>query len=367
MAFGGLELAAGQTLAQLHHGRCRLGDVHVHRIDLLHDGQRRGSALADQRAFRHQRTADAAADGRGHRRIRQVDLGRLQVGTGHVDVGSRLALGRDGVVIVQLADGAGLHQRRVAGHLLGGQLLGRLGAHQRSLGTVVGGAQRGRVDLEQHLAGLHVTAFLEEALLQDAGGTGADLGHARRFDPARQVLGQADGRDLGLDHADGQGRRRAAAGRLLLAALLAGGHGGQRDAGHDSLDDHARDTGLAFLAAVLPRKRCLIHGHVRRTKVPERAAATADPCRGRMKRRGGRSAEGLPGAPNWRVPWVWPAACPAAWPVPGHREQGLDGAATKVVAELGRAMRPSRPGAGTDGFRHTGTQGRITDPGGRPE
>ena len=48
---------------------------------------------------------------------------------------------------------------------------------------------------------------------------------------------------------------------LLLAALLAGGYGGQRDAGHDSLDDHARKTGLAFMAAVLPRKRCLIHGH----------------------------------------------------------------------------------------------------------
>ena len=193
MAFGGLELAAGQTLAQLHHGRCRLGDVHVHRIDLLDGGQRGGSPLADQRTFRHQRTADAAADGGGDRRVRQVDLGRLQVGTGHGDVGSGLALGRHGVVIVQLADGVGLHQRRVAGHLLGGQLLGRLGAHQGSLGAVVGGAQRGRVDLEQHLAGLHVTAFLEEALFQNAGGSRADLGHARRFDPARQVLGKADG------------------------------------------------------------------------------------------------------------------------------------------------------------------------------
>ena len=260
--FGMLELATFQTGLQAHDGRGGLGDVDVDRVDLLHGGQRRGGPLADQRALGDQRPADAAADRRGDGGVGQVDLGRPEGGTGHADVGRCLLLGGHGIVIVLPADGVGLDQRGVAGDLLGGQLLGRDGPVQRGLGTVDGSFQRGRIDLEQLLAGLHVRAFLEQPFFQDAGGAGANFGHARGFDTAGQVFGDAHRGEGHLQYAHRQGGRYLAggAGLLLPAALVAGGDGGQRDADHKGFDGMARRAGHALLAVILPRVRGLFHG-----------------------------------------------------------------------------------------------------------
>ena len=75
----------GPGLAQAHHFGRRLREVDVDRVDLLHHGQRRGFALAHQGAFRHQRTPDAAADGRADAGVAQADAGRLHGGLGGGD------------------------------------------------------------------------------------------------------------------------------------------------------------------------------------------------------------------------------------------------------------------------------------------
>ena len=55
---GALNLPPHGTAQAQHLGR-RLREVDVHRIDLLDERQRRRLGLADQRAFGHQRAADA--------------------------------------------------------------------------------------------------------------------------------------------------------------------------------------------------------------------------------------------------------------------------------------------------------------------
>ena len=114
LAAGALELAAFHRLAQLHHVRSRLGEVDVHRVDLLDHGQLRRFALPDQRAFGHQRAANAARNRGRHRGVAQRDARRLHIGFGHGDIGGGLLLRGHGVGVFLLADGVGFDQRLVA-------------------------------------------------------------------------------------------------------------------------------------------------------------------------------------------------------------------------------------------------------------
>ena len=138
-----LELAAGHRRAQLHHVRRRLGEIHIHRVNLLDDGQFGGIALPHQRAFSDQRAANTARNRRRHGGIAQRDAGGLHIGLAHGHIGSRLFFGGHGVGIVLLADGIGFDQRLVALGQRGG--LGQIGLGTRLTGLGAGnsGSVRG--------------------------------------------------------------------------------------------------------------------------------------------------------------------------------------------------------------------------------
>jgi len=133
-----------------------------------------------------------------------------------------------------------------------------------------------------------LTRFIEiELLVGIIGGLSGhtDIGDGKTLLNGAQILGKSiegNTRDLEIHSPQGtmdyQSRQNALSGNVLYGYGVSvnldyqntrvDAHektvnidSGQRDAGHDSLDDHARKTGLAFMAAVLPRKRCLIHGH----------------------------------------------------------------------------------------------------------
>ena len=138
-----LELPAFHGAAQLEHVAGRLGEVHVHRVDLLHHCQCGRFALADQGAFGDERAANTAGDGGGHAGIAEVDVGGTHGGLGGSHVGLGLFFGRLGVHKVLLADGIGRNQGAIAfclgaGLLEIGLCLGQAGA--RALcGSSVGG------------------------------------------------------------------------------------------------------------------------------------------------------------------------------------------------------------------------------------
>ena len=173
-----LELAALHGTAQLQGFAGGLREVDVHRVDLLNDRQRRGFALPDQRAFGHQRAADAARDRRRHAGVVQVDAAGLHGGFANGHIGLGLLVGGHGIGVLLLADGIGRQQRLVAvGQRLGLDQVG-LGAGQRGLGALQGSGVGRSVNGEQRLPGLDIAAFAEQALLHDSGGTGAHLGLA---------------------------------------------------------------------------------------------------------------------------------------------------------------------------------------------
>jgi hypothetical protein len=133
---GALELAIGQGAAQLHDLASRLGEVDIHRVDLLDHGQLRGFALPHQCAFGHQGAADAARNRRRDAGVIQVDAAGLHrcLARGHIGLG--LFVRRHGVGVFLLADRVGGHQRLVAlGQRAGLRQVG-LGAGQRGLGTL---------------------------------------------------------------------------------------------------------------------------------------------------------------------------------------------------------------------------------------
>ena len=227
---GALELAALERAPQLHRLVGRLGEVDIDRIDLLHHRQRRGFTLADQRAFGHQRAANAARDRGRDPGIAEVDARGLQGRLGHGHIGLGLLLGRLCADEFLLADGLGLDQRLVAlGQRAGLHQVG-LGLGQAGLGAVVAGLVGAGIDGKQHLTGLDFAAFAEQSLLQDTGGTRPHLGHARGLEPARQLGDQADLARRHGQHAD-FGRRHAGAGSGRSRGLVAAGgeQGGQAE------------------------------------------------------------------------------------------------------------------------------------------
>ena len=216
------ELAAFHRAAQLEDIAGRLGEVHIHGVNLLHHGERGGFALPDQGAFGHQRPANAARNGRGHVGIAQVDVGGAHRCLGGRHVGLCLLFGSFGVHEILLADGVGAHQRAIAFDLGAG--LGEVGL---GLGEAGAGAfcccGVGRwVNAEQGLACLDVTAFLEQPLLQDAGRAGSDLCHARGLDAAGQLGYQPDIPGRCSDHADFHGRHLGPTRRRFAIGFAAG-------------------------------------------------------------------------------------------------------------------------------------------------
>ena len=208
---GALQFPTGHVAAQAHDFAGRLGEVHVHRVDLLHQGQRRGFALTDQSPFGDQGAANAARNGRAHGGVVHIQLSRFNVGLGHGHIGLGLFEGRDGAHIFLLADGVGFDQGLVAFRLRLG--LGQIGLcfGQVGLGAAEQGFVRRSVDLKQRLIRFHIAAFSELIFQQNAGHPRPDLGDTKGFGAARQLAGQAHLGKSGGHHADLGGWRGACA------------------------------------------------------------------------------------------------------------------------------------------------------------
>ena len=187
-----LELTRGHGVAQLHHFGGGLRKVDVHRVDLLHDGELRCLALADERTFGHECASDAARDRRGDAGVAQIDIGRGEGGLGGGHVCLRGTLGGDGIHVVLLADRVGLDQRLEAVGLRSRLREVRFGTCHAGLRALQGRLIWRRVDREQRLPCAHIAALAEQALLQDAGGARADLCHARGLETARQFGDETD-------------------------------------------------------------------------------------------------------------------------------------------------------------------------------
>ena len=173
IAFGGGQLAGTQGLAHLQHFVGRLAEVDIERVDLLNGGKVRHIPLPDQRAFCHQRTANAARNGR-------CDVGVAQVDAGCFHLRARGFFGSHGGIVFLLADRIRLYQRAIAP---------RQGAGLRQVGLCAAerGAIRGGINREQQLPGLDIAAFFKMAFEQNARRTRANLRQAGGLQPARQI------------------------------------------------------------------------------------------------------------------------------------------------------------------------------------
>src|SRR5258705_8639922 len=130
------QLAALQIAAQLLQLADRLSEIYVYRIKLLHGGEMRRLAVADQRAFRYQGTPDTSADRGADIGViqlelcaREISLARGNVSLGLAPIGDRglvLRL-RCGLAVDQLFNALGL-QVRLDQH--------RLRLRERGLGSI---------------------------------------------------------------------------------------------------------------------------------------------------------------------------------------------------------------------------------------
>ena len=214
-AVGLLPLAGAQRLAQREQLGAGLGEIDVDRVDLLDGGQVRRLAFAHQRSFGDERAADAPGNRRRHPGVFQIErgLGKPRFG---------LFPGGLGRVEFLLADGVDLHQRAVALHQ-------ELGRGNVGFGGFIGALVGTRLDAVEQLPFLHVAAFFEKALFQDAFDAGAHLSRAVGFEPAGEFAAQHGAAVAGFDHRDFGWRR----GGLILGrvGVVAVAGGGQQDEG----------------------------------------------------------------------------------------------------------------------------------------
>jgi hypothetical protein len=177
--------------------QARLIQVRIHRIDLLHRGQERRGTRLHVRTLRYRRGADASGDGRSDIRVAQIDARRLHGRLARGDIGCGLSSGRDGVVVVLFGYAIAGEEYFVPLHQRGRRGKRGLRAFDCRRGAVQRRAIRRRIDLEQSLMRLDVTAFLEIAHEHNAVDAPANLGHGYR----RSAAGKLHGRgDAGLVH-----------------------------------------------------------------------------------------------------------------------------------------------------------------------
>ena len=182
-----LERAAFEVAAQLLKVAGRLGEVGIDRIELLHGRHVRGFALADQRAFRDHRAADAAVDGRTHARIVEIELHARHVGLARGDIGLRLAERRDRDLILRLRGGLARDQLLDPLGLLFGLIVHGLRLGERGFGRRELDFELHRVDAIEHIAGLDVGALRERSLQDNSCDACAYLGNTGRRDAAGKL------------------------------------------------------------------------------------------------------------------------------------------------------------------------------------
>ncbi len=177
-------------------------EVHPHRLAAHHGRQQRRGL--DEVTDGDVRLADPAADRSRHARELEVELGFVEGAAGGDDLGVRGAFRRDGGVELLLARRAGRQQALVAGKVGLGLRPRGFPARELALGAqhlrLVGAG----IDLEQHVAGLHLVAVLEADLDEIPRDAGADLDRVDGLRPAGGLeevgdlaLGDARDADLG--------------------------------------------------------------------------------------------------------------------------------------------------------------------------
>jgi hypothetical protein len=196
----------------------RLSEIYVYRIKLLHGGEMRRLAVADQCAFRHQGTPDTSADRGADNGViqlelctREISLARGNISLGLAPIGDRgLVLGlRCGLAVDQLFNALGL-QIRLDQH--------RLRLRERGLGSIAFHLEADRVDAIEHVPGLHVGSLLERTFHHNSRNPRAHFGDSRRRDPTRQLPDVGPCRGLQRHDADLRGRGRRGCLRLVARA-----------------------------------------------------------------------------------------------------------------------------------------------------
>src|SRR5439155_27009419 len=129
--------------------------------------RRRGACL-HIRALGDERRAGAAGDGGDDVRITEIDPGSLYGRRARGDVGGGLALRRDGVVVLLLADAVAADEDLVALCLRGHRREVGLRFLQHAERAVQRSPVRSRVDLAEPLPRLDIGALAEFALEHDA-------------------------------------------------------------------------------------------------------------------------------------------------------------------------------------------------------
>ena len=206
---------------------------HVDRI-LAHDGGQCSARGAHEVAGRNQRSSDATGDRRTDVGIAQLQFSLLQFGLEPVEIAPRLVTGGRGVIQLRSGSNVLLHQRGLAFIL-------DLGAVQACLGSLDRPARRGDpclvgglLDDEEKVAGLHILAFSEVPLFQEAVDPGAQVDAVQRRHPSGETDRRAKVLDLHLDHADSRRRRGRCLGRLFRRGIASrkaqeGGQGARND------------------------------------------------------------------------------------------------------------------------------------------
>ncbi len=202
------------------------GEAHQDRMDLVDDYEGVGVVGAHQVPLAHQQTSGAPRDG-------GPDGGPFEVERGARDGGGvrvqgrpeRIGGGALGIV-VRLGDVVPLDQLRVALRVELGGLVLRLVARQHGPGLLERGLEGPRVDLEQHLAGRDVIAFVKRHVGEHARDLGLDRHRLHRLrGPGCGDL-ERHGALLGMGHGDRDPGHTA---RAFARTADQGGHDEGRD------------------------------------------------------------------------------------------------------------------------------------------
>jgi hypothetical protein len=171
---GLLLFAALDGLLQAQHVGVGLRELDTNRVELFYRHQMRRLALAHERAFGNQRTADATGNRRRRNGIFKIQLGPGRCRFGLFDAGL-------GGIEFLLADSLDVEQRLVSGeHRLRRSKVGGSGSR---LGQIAA-----RIDAEQRRSGGNVGALSEQAFLHHPFDASPHLRGAHRLHAARKIL-----------------------------------------------------------------------------------------------------------------------------------------------------------------------------------
>ena len=197
-----LEPPAREIALQAQEFAAGLRHIHVNAVELLHGREQGRRARLHVSALGHLRNADAPRDRRSDFCVVEIDPRRLHRGLPGKHIRIVRALVGERVVVVLLADRLGRQQLLVALLLQPRRRRIRLRAGECAERAVERRLIRRRIDFIKHLPLLHIAAFREEPLQDDAVHARPHLRHAKRRDAPGQILRERHRRRRNGEHAD---------------------------------------------------------------------------------------------------------------------------------------------------------------------